>query len=153
MLQWELSAKEWNLQLLASINWLLENAEELRHDLIPIMQTFRSIPHDQRDAQVLKRSYSSMSKLGQTFISKRRQKGEEEYIYPEENPTLIHYPGTPPTRELYVQIPMYLLHRNEGLTQVISLCFPFIGSEITCLDCHFWPHPTESFPRWWRQGV
>jgi len=64
------------------------------------MQTSRSIPDDLRDSQLPNISYSSESKPGQTFISKRRQKWEAEYIYLERIPQLIHYPGTRSTGEL-----------------------------------------------------
>lgn len=53
----------------------------LGHGLLPVMQTLRRIPHDQRDSQLPNPSYSSVSKPGQILNSKRRQKGEEEYIY------------------------------------------------------------------------
>lgn len=42
------------------------------------MQTFRSIPQDQRNSQLPNLSYISVSKPGQTLILKGRQKGEEE---------------------------------------------------------------------------
>lgn len=70
---------------LASVNRSLEKAEVLMYALIPIMQTFRSTPHDQRDSQLLSSAYTSGPKPGQTFISKRRQKGDKTYICLEKN--------------------------------------------------------------------
>lgn len=77
---------------LANINRSLENAEVLMHGLIPILQTFRSTPHDQRDSQLLNSTHTSGPKPSQTFISKRRQKEHKTYICLEENPPIDMLP-------------------------------------------------------------
>lgn len=50
------------------------------------------------------------------LFQKGAKKGKKNTFTWKRIPQLIHYPGTRPTRESQVQIPMYPLHRNEGLT-------------------------------------